>query len=111
VIVSSITAHKVYAGMAGYSATKAGVAQMGRVLAREWARKGINVNMILPGYFGTEMTAELFESSSGDYLVKGFPRRRLGTISAMDVPLLYFASDHCAEVTGSEIIVDDGQSL
>ena len=111
VIVSSITAHKVYLGMAGYSASKAGVAQMGRVLAREWARKGINVNMILPGYFGTEMTDDLFESASGDYLLKNFPRKRLGTIRSMDVPLLFLASDHSAEVTGTEIVIDDGQSL
>ena len=111
VIVGSITGRKLYSGMAPYSASKAGVGHMGRVFAREWARKGINVNVIHPGYFATEMTEEVFAGSAGDYLLKGFPRRRLGELPDMDVPLLFFASDLSARVTGSELVIDDGQSL
>lgn len=113
VIVSSITARKVYAGMAPYSASKAAVTQLGRVLAREWARKGISVNMILPGYIQTEMTGELFDEGNlaGAHLLKGFPRRALTPIEAMDAPLLFFASDLARHVTGAELTVDDGQSL
>jgi len=111
VIVSSITAKKIYPGTAAYSASKAAVAHMSRVLAREWARKGINVNSILPGYFETEMTGNLFKAPAGEQLVNSFPRRRLSLKSDMDVPLLFFASDLSAQVTGSELVVDDGQSL
>ena len=113
VIVSSITARKLYAGMAPYSASKAAVSHLGRVLAREWARKGISVNMILPGYIETEMTGELFEEGNraGEFLLKGFPRRALTPIEAMDAPLLFFASDLARHVTGAELVVDDGQSL
>ena len=113
VIVSSITAKKLYSGMAPYSASKAAVSHMARVLAREWARKGICVNTILPGYIQTEMTGELFGEGNraGDYLLKGFPRRALTPIAAMDAPLLFFASDLAAHVTGAELVVDDGQSL
>jgi NAD(P)-dependent dehydrogenase (short-subunit alcohol dehydrogenase family) len=113
IIVSSITAKKPYAAMAAYAASKAGVLHMSRLLAREWARKGICVNAILPGYIETEMTGELFAEGSkgGDWLLKSFPRRALTPISAMDAPLLFFASDLAAHVTGSELTVDDGQSL
>lgn len=111
VIVSSITAKKIYPGTAAYSASKAAVAHMSRVLAREWARKGINVNSILPGYFETEMTGDLFTTPAGEQLVNSFPRRRLSLKSDMDVPLLFFASDLSAQVTGSELVIDDGQSL
>ena len=111
VIVGSITGRKLYSGMAPYSASKAGVGHMGRVFAREWARKGINVNVIHPGYFATEMTEEVFAGAAGDYLLKSFPRRRMGPITDMDVPLLFLASDLSKHVTGSELTIDDGQSL
>jgi len=113
VIVSSITARKVYSGMAAYSASKAAVAHMSRGFAREWARKGICVNAILPGYIETEMTERLFVEGNraGDHLLKQFPRRALTPVEAMDAPLLFFASDLAAHVTGAELTVDDGQSL
>ena len=111
--VSSITAKKPYAAMTGYAASKAGVLHMSRLLAKEWARKGICVNAILPGYIQTEMTGELFDEGNkgGEWLMKSFPRRALTPLEAMDVPLLFFASDMAAHVTGAEMVVDDGQSL
>ena len=113
VIVSSITARKPYAAMTAYAASKAGVLHMSRLMAKEWARKGICVNAILPGYIETEMTGELFaeDKKGGEWLLKSFPRRALTPISAMDVPLLFFCSDLAANVTGAELTVDDGQSL
>lgn len=113
VIVSSITAKKPYAAMTAYAASKAGVLHMSRLLAREWARKGICVNAILPGYIETEMTGDLFAEGNkgGEWLMKSFPRRALTPIEAMDAPLLFFASDLAARVTGAELTVDDGQSL
>ena len=113
VIVSSITAKKPYAAMTAYAASKAGVLHMSRLLAKEWARKGICVNTILPGYIQTEMTGDLFDQGNkgGEWLMKSFPRRALTPISAMDVPLLFFSSDLAAHVTGAEMTVDDGQSL
>ena len=113
VIVSSITAKKPYAAMTAYAASKAGVLHMSRLLAREWARKGICVNTILPGYIQTAMTGDLFDAGNkgGEWLMKSFPRRALTPLAAMDVPLLFFASDLAAHVTGAEMVVDDGQSL
>jgi NAD(P)-dependent dehydrogenase (short-subunit alcohol dehydrogenase family) len=113
VIVSSITARKQYAAMPAYAASKAGVLHLSRLLAREWARKGICVNAILPGYIQTEMTGDLFTEGNkgGDWLMKSFPRRALTPIEAMDAPLLFFCSDLARHVTGAELTVDDGQSL
>jgi NAD(P)-dependent dehydrogenase (short-subunit alcohol dehydrogenase family) len=112
-IVSSITAKKQYAAMPAYAASKAGVLHLTRLLAREWARKGICVNALLPGYIQTEMTGDLFDAGNkgGDWLMKSFPRRALTPIEAMDAPLLFFCSDLARHVTGAELTVDDGQSL
>jgi NAD(P)-dependent dehydrogenase (short-subunit alcohol dehydrogenase family) len=113
VVVSSITAKKHYAAMAGYAASKAGVLHLTRLLAREWARQGICVNALLPGYIQTEMTADLFAEGNkgGEWLIKSFPRRALTPVEAMDAPLLLFCSDLAAHLTGAELTVDDGQGL
>ena len=113
VVVSSITAKKHYAAMPAYAASKAGVLHLTRLLAREWARKGICVNALLPGYIETEMTGELFAEGNkgGEWLMNSFPRRALTPIEALDAPLLLFCSDLAAHLTGAELTVDDGQSL
>jgi len=111
VLIASITAHHVSPGSAPYSATKAAVAQMGKVLALDWAGKGINVNVLCPGYMATDLTEELWKIDRGKRLLETFPRRRIMGIEALDPLLLYLCSDHCAQVTGSIFTVDDGQSL
>jgi NAD(P)-dependent dehydrogenase (short-subunit alcohol dehydrogenase family) len=111
VIISSITANHVFPGVAAYSATKAAICQLGRVFAREWANKGINVNTICPGYMKTELNSEYWGSQSGRDLLRSFPRKRLMEVEALDSLVLYLCSDVSAQVTGSEFKVDDGQSL
>ena len=111
VIVSSITATQVSPGLAAYSASKAGVLQMGKVLAREWARKGVNVNMILPGYVATELNDGFFGTEAGDKFVAKFPRKRLMAAEDLLPTLLYLASDASAAVTGAAFTIDDGQTL
>lgn len=111
VIVSSITAQHVAPGLGAYSATKAAVTQLGRVLARDWANKGINVNMICPGYVITDINGKWFDSEAGKKQIETFPRRRIMDAGALDSMLLYLASDASAQVTGSVFTIDDGQSL
>lgn len=110
-MIGSITAEKVYTGTTAYSVSKAGVRHMARMLAREWARKGINVNVIQPGYFPTEMTGDLFDTDMGQGLLRSFPRRRLCQAEWLDSILLTLCSDTSRGITGSVITVDDGQSL
>jgi NAD(P)-dependent dehydrogenase (short-subunit alcohol dehydrogenase family) len=111
VLISSITAEHVYGGLAAYAASKAAINQMGRVLARDWARKGINVNVLAPGYMATELTDDLWEHEAGRKLLAGFPRARVMGLEALDPLLLYLCSDASAQVTGSVFTVDDGQTL
>ena len=111
VLVGSITAHVTGHGDSAYAASKAAVAHLGRNLAREWVRQGINVNVIQPGYIQTEIAGDWFQSEGGAKQIAGWHRRRFMPIDVLDPQLLYFASDASAWVSGSVIDIDDGQSL
>lgn len=111
ILTGSITAEMTGQGDAAYAASKAGVVHLGRQFAREWARLGINVNTVQPGYIRTEIDGEWFDSEGGAKQIASWPRRRLTDISALDDPMLFLASDASEYVTGSHITVDDGQSL
>lgn len=110
-IIGSMGAEMELPGEAVYCATKAGVAHLGRNLAGEWVRQGINVNVLQPGYIQTEMAGDWFESEGGKRQMATFGRRRLQSINSLDAPVLYFCSDESASTTGSTLTIDDGQSL
>jgi NAD(P)-dependent dehydrogenase (short-subunit alcohol dehydrogenase family) len=110
-LISSITAQESSGGMAPYAASKAGIRQLTRTLAREWANRGINVNAIAPGYILTEINADWFETPGGEAQKQAFTRRRLMPQDGLDTAMLYFCSDASAYVTGSELTMDDGQLL
>jgi len=111
VIVSSITAQQISPGMAVYSATKAAVTQMGRVLAKDWAGKGINVNILAPGYIATDLTDGYFDTPGGLRLRARFARDRIMDLDALDPMLLYLSGAASAQTTGGVFAIDDGQSL
>jgi len=111
VLTGSITAEMTGQGDAAYAASKAAVVHLGRQLAREWARLGINVNTVQPGYILTEIDADWFATEAGKAQIGTWPRRRLTPIEALNDPMLFFASDASAYVTGAHVTVDDGQSL
>ncbi len=111
ILIGSITAEKIYPASSMYGATKAAVRHLGRSLAREWARRGINVNIIQPGYFESEMTGDMLTSDVGKALVASFPHQRTRPATDLHAPLLFLASDASIGVTGSVITVDDGQCL
>jgi NAD(P)-dependent dehydrogenase (short-subunit alcohol dehydrogenase family) len=111
VLIGSITADMTGQGETIYSASKAAVAHMGRNLAREWVRQGINVNVIQPGYIQTELSGDWFASDGGKAQITAFHRRRLQPIASLDAPLLYLCSDASAHTTGAVFTIDDGQSL
>jgi NAD(P)-dependent dehydrogenase (short-subunit alcohol dehydrogenase family) len=109
--IASIGAMKALPGLVAYSTSKAAVAMLTQGLAREWARHGIAVNALCPGYVKTELNDAWFESEAGRKQVAGFPRRRLGTEASLDAPLLLLCSRHAEFVTGALFTVDDGQLL
>lgn len=110
-LVASIGAHQVQPGLTAYCTSKAGTAMMGRSLAREWARKGINVNVLCPGYIRTELNSDWFDQEGGQKLVASFPRKRLMAEGDLAPMALYLCSDAAGAVTGSVVTVDDGQTL
>ena len=111
VLIGSITAHMTAQGDSAYAASKAAVAHLGRNLAREWVRAGVNVNVIQPGYIRTGINGDWFDTAGGAKQIEGWHRRRLLPLDALDETLLYLSSDASAHVTGAVIDVDDGQSL
>ena len=84
---------------------------MGKVMALEWSRKGVNVNSICPGYISTELNADWFAGEGGAKQISRWPRRRLMTADSLDAMALYLACDASAAITGSSFTLDDGQSL
>jgi len=111
ILLGSVGSHKPLAGLTAYSMSKAAVAMMGKGLAREWARYGVNVNTICPGWIATELNTKWLESEGGQKLIKTFPRRRLMNASELDSMLLLLASDASSAITGGVFALDDGQSL
>jgi len=106
--VASITGLRPGASAAAYSSSKAAVIQMTKALAMEWARYGIRVNAIAPGYFETDLNRDFLSSDYGQAMMKRIPQRRFGQMSDLDGPLLLLASDASAYMTGSVIAVDGG---
>jgi NAD(P)-dependent dehydrogenase (short-subunit alcohol dehydrogenase family) len=106
--IASILGVRVSGHVAAYAASKAGLVQLSRSLALEWARHGIRVNAICPGYIETELNRDFFASAAGQTLIKRIPQRRLGQPSDLDGALLLLASDLGGFMTGSEIVVDGG---
>ncbi|MGB6228876.1 MAG: SDR family oxidoreductase [Litorimonas sp.] len=111
VVISSITSYDVSPNMAFYASSKAGVSQMGKVLALDWARMGVNVNMIAPGYIQTEINDGLFDTPYGQTMLQRWPRRRVIDADALDGAVLFLCSDASRQVTGTVTTIDDGQTL
>ncbi len=106
--VASILGHRVAGNLASYAASKAGVVRLTEALALEWARFGVRVNSLCPGYIETDLNREFFASDAGKALIRRIPQRRLGTPSDLDGALLLLASDAGRYMTGSSITVDGG---
>ncbi len=107
--IASVAAFDVMPGLAIYAMSKSAVAQMTRAMAREWLRFDINVNAICPGYIATEMNTEFFASERGEKLIARLPRRRIGAPEDLDGLILLLASEASRLITGSVIVIDDGQ--
>jgi len=106
--ISSILSRRVAGGLMSYAVSKAGLEQMTRSLALEWARYGIRVNALAPGYILTDMNRDHFDGESGRKMIVRIPQRRIGEPADLDGALLLLASDASGYMTGSSIVVDGG---
>ena len=106
--VGSIMGERVAAGVASYTASKAALLQLTRALALEWARYGIRVNAIAPGFIETDINRGFFETDAGAATLKRIPQRRLGKLEDLDAVVLLLASDASAYMTGAVVPIDGG---
>lgn len=106
--IASILGLRVAGQLTAYATSKAAVVQMTKSLALEWARVGIRVNVLCPGYFETALNKEFFATEAGLALMRRIPQRRLGQPEELDGAMLLLASDAGRFMTGSEIVVDGG---
>lgn len=105
--ISSIIGLRGYAGLAAYSATKAGLDGMTRALARELGPRNIRVNAIAPGYLETEMTGKLDERQRSQ-ITRRTPMGRLGLPEDVVGVVCFLLSPASAFITGQTIVVDGG---
>jgi NAD(P)-dependent dehydrogenase (short-subunit alcohol dehydrogenase family) len=106
--IASVLGLRQTGGVLPYAVSKAGVVQLTQTLALEWARYGIRVNAIAPGYFKTELNAHFWETDAGAAAIKRIPQRRIGRYEDLDGPLLLLASDASLYMTGAIVSVDGG---
>jgi 3-oxoacyl-[acyl-carrier protein] reductase len=105
--ISSVIGLRGYAGLAAYSATKAGLDGMTRGLARELGPRNIRVNSIAPGYLETEMTHGL-DDAQRDQIVRRTPLGRLGTPDDVVGAVYFLLSPDSGFITGQVLVIDGG---
>lgn len=106
--IASITAFRPSQTIGAYATSKAGVVHLTHAMALEWARFGIRVNALAPGYFETDINADFMQTAAGKAMIARVPMRRLGHIEDLSGPLLLLASRAGAYMTGATIPVDGG---
>ncbi len=110
ITISSINGQKGQMGQSNYSASKAGDIGFTKALAQEGARAGITVNVICPGYIGTEMVRAVPEKVL-ESIVAQIPAGRLGEPEEIARCVVFLASDEAGFITGSTLSANGGQYL
>jgi gluconate 5-dehydrogenase len=107
--IASLMTAAARPGTSPYTASKGAVGQLTKALAVEWAKSGILVNAIAPGYIDTDLNKALVADAAFDGWVKGrCPLGRWGTPEDIAWPVVFLASPAAQFITGQVIYVDGG---
>lgn len=90
------------------AAGKGAVEALTRVLAVEWAKRGVRVNALAPGYFATDLSDGLRRSGWGEMIRAAVPQGRIGEASELAGAVVFLAADASSYVTGTTTFVDGG---
>jgi NAD(P)-dependent dehydrogenase (short-subunit alcohol dehydrogenase family) len=109
--LASVLAVSGLPGYTAYAAAKGGVIAFTKCLAVEWARHGIQVNAIAPGWFVTDMNAGAFaDARIRERLLRDVPMRRTGELAEIGPLVVYLASDASSYMTGQTVFLDGGHT-
>ena len=112
VYCSSVSSSLAHPEHAPYAASKGGLNQLMRVMAREWAADGVTVNAIAPGYVETDLTrAHLDRPGMREHYTELVPAGRLGTVADLTGSVLFLASRQATFITGHVLYIDGGRTL
>ena len=107
--VASILGMVALPGRAPYASSKAGIINLTRVLALEWASRGVTVNAICPGVFDTDMNRKFLQDPANrDEFLRRIPLARWGEVRELAGAAVFLASEASSYVTGSTLVVDGG---
>jgi len=107
VLVSSL-GHSGVSGQANYCASKAGLHGLCSALAKEYGRRGITANLVVPGFFDTDMTREGMSEANKSFWIQYCPAGRMGELKEVAKTTTFLASEGASFVNGQAIAVNGG---
>jgi NAD(P)-dependent dehydrogenase (short-subunit alcohol dehydrogenase family) len=110
ILVSSVVGQLGQAGQANYAASKAGMGGLARSMAREFASRGITVNLVAPGPIDTDMLAQVADSHI-EAMTAAVPVGRLGRADEVAAAIEFLTSDAAGFITGHTLAVDGGMGM